>query len=79
MTAIIKAIVLNQTFHYTRCNMPKRVTSLLGPYPSCCARATLFLPKKCCSGGELLVALCQFDRLRFEPKKSQKFIYLMGK
>ena len=34
----------NQIFHYTRCITPKRVTSLRGPSPSHCARATqLFL------------------------------------
>ena len=36
MTAIINAIVLNQTFHYTRCITTKRVMSLLGPSPSNC-------------------------------------------
>ena len=78
MTAIIKAIVLNQTFHYTRCNTPKRVMSLLDPSPRHCARATLFLSKSC-SGGESLATLCRFDRPRFESKKSQKIVSLMGK
>ena len=30
--------LFHQIFHYTRCNTPKRVTSLRGPYPHHCAR-----------------------------------------
>ena len=48
----------NQIFHYTRCNTPKRVTSLWGPSPRHCARATQLLSKKCRSGGEPLATLC---------------------
>ena len=48
----------NQIFHYTRCNIPKRVTSWRGPFPQYCARATQLLSKKCRSGGELLATLC---------------------
>ena len=33
----------NQIFHYTRCNTPKRVTSLRGPSPRHCARVTQFI------------------------------------
>ena len=45
-------------FHYTRCIMPKRVTSLRGPSSSHCARATELLSKKYHSGGEPLATLC---------------------
>ena len=48
----------SQIFHYTRCNTPKRVTSLWGPSPRHCARATQLLSKKCRSGSELLAILC---------------------
>ena len=48
----------NQIFHYTRCTTPKRVTSLRGPSPRHCARATQLLSKKCRSGGEPLATLC---------------------
>ena len=47
-----------QIFHYTRCIMPKRVTSLRGPSPRNYTRATQLLLKKCCSGGEPLATLC---------------------
>ena len=47
-----------KSFIYTRCSTPKRVTSLRGPSPRHCARATQLLSKKCCSGGEPLAALC---------------------
>ena len=36
----------NQIFHYTRCNTPKRVTSLRSPSPRHCSRATQLLSKK---------------------------------
>ena len=49
---------LNQIFHYTRCNTPKRVTSWRGPSPRHCTRATQLLLKKCRSGGEPLATLC---------------------
>ena len=48
----------NQIYHYTRCNTPKRVTSLRGPSRRHCAGATQLLSKKCRSGGELLATLC---------------------
>ena len=48
----------NQIFHYTRCNTPKRVMSLRGPYPRHCARATQLLWKKCRCGGKPLTTLC---------------------
>ena len=35
--------IVNQIFHYTRCNTPKRVTSWRGPSPRHCARATQLL------------------------------------
>ena len=44
--------VVNEIFRYTRCKTPKRVTSLRGPSPRRCARATQLLSKKCRSGGE---------------------------
>ena len=53
-----RQIKSNQIFHYTRCSMPKRVTSLRGPSPRHCARATQLLSKKCCSSGEPLATLC---------------------
>ena len=49
---------INQIFHYTRCNTPKRVTSWRGPSPRHCARATQLLSKKYRSGGEPLATLC---------------------
>ena len=49
-----------QIFHYTSCTTPKRVTSLHGPSPRHCARATLILSKKCRSGGEPLATLMCF-------------------
>ena len=52
-------LIKNQIFHYTRCITPKRVTSLRGPSPRYCARATLLLSKKCRSGGKPLATLCQ--------------------
>ena len=51
-------IFLIKSFIYTRCSTPKRVTSLRGPSPRHCARATQLLSKKCCSGGEPLATLC---------------------
>ena len=45
-------------FPYTRCTMPKRVTSLRSPTPRPCARATQLLSKKYSSGGEPLATLC---------------------
>ena len=42
----------NQIFYYSRCIVPKRVTSLQGPSPHHCARATQLLWKKYCSCGE---------------------------
>ena len=48
----------SQIFHYTRCNTPKRVTSLRGTSPRHCARATHLLLKKCHNGGEPLATLC---------------------
>ena len=50
--------VSNQSFHYTRCNTPKRVASLRGPSPRHCARETQLLLKKCRSGDEPLSTLC---------------------
>ena len=47
-----------KSFHFTRCIMPKRVTSLWGPSLRHCARATRFILKKCLSGGEPLATLC---------------------
>ena len=47
----------NQIFYYTRCNTPKRVTSLRGPSQRHSARATQLLLKKCSSGGKQLAAL----------------------
>ena len=40
--------------YYTSCITPKRVTSLLGPSPRHCARATQLHSKICCSGGKWL-------------------------
>ena len=37
---------LDQEFHYTCCITPKRVTTLRGPSPRHCARATQLLSKK---------------------------------
>ena len=48
----------NQVFHYTCCNMLKRVMSWRGPSPRHCARATQLLSKKCRSGGKPLATLC---------------------
>ena len=46
-------------FHYTRCNMPKRVTNCWWSPRSChCARVIQLLSKKCRSGGELSATLC---------------------
>ena len=47
----------SQIFHYTCCNTPKRVTSLLGPSPRHCTCATQLLSKKCCSGDKPLATL----------------------
>ena len=47
----------NQIFHYTRSNTLKRVSSLRGPFPRHCARATQLLSKKCRSGGKPLATL----------------------
>ena len=49
---------INQIFHYTCCITPKRVTSLRGPSPRHCARATQLFLKKCRSGVEPLTTLC---------------------
>ena len=50
--------VWNQIFYYTRCDTLKCITSLRGPSPRHCARATQLLSKKCRSGGEPLATLC---------------------
>ena len=63
--------VSNQIFHYTRCNTPKRVTSLRGPSLRHCAWATQLHAKKRCSGGESLAHCVQFDLPRFEPQTSR--------
>ena len=47
-----------KSFIYTRCSTPKCVTSLRGPSPRHCARATQLLSKKCCSDDEPLATLC---------------------
>ena len=47
----------NQIFYYTRCNTLMRVTSLQGPSPHHCARATQIFLKKCRSDGEPLATL----------------------
>ena len=52
----------NQIFHYTRCTLPKRVTSWRGPSQRHCTLVTPFLLRKCLGGGEPLA--------RFEPKTS---------
>ena len=48
----------NQIFHYTRCIMPKRLTSLRGPSQRHCARATQLHSKKRCRGGETSATMC---------------------
>ena len=48
----------NQIFHFTRCITPKCVTSLPGPSPRHCARATQLHSKNCRSSGEPLATLC---------------------
>ena len=62
--------VQNEIFHYTRCVTPKRVTSLQGPSPRHCARATQLLSKKCCSGGEPLATLSDLTGTGFEAQTS---------
>ena len=60
---------INQIFHYTRCNTPKRVTSWRGPSPRHCAWVTQLLSKKCRSGGEPLATLVSnLTGPRFEPQ-----------
>ena len=45
-------------FQYSRWITPKGVTSLRGPSPRHCTRATQLLSKKCRNGGEPLATLC---------------------
>ena len=42
----------NLNLNYTRCITPKRVTSLRGPFPRHCARATQLLLNNCRKGGK---------------------------
>jgi len=46
----------NQTFHYTRRIMPKRVTSLLCPTSG---QHSYFNLRRCWSGGESFATLCK--------------------
>ena len=47
----------NQIFH-TRSIMPKRVTSLRGPFPRRCFRAKQLFSNKCRTGDKPLITLC---------------------
>ena len=59
-----RALLLNQIFHYTRCNTPKRVTSWRGPSPRHCSWATQLLSKKRRSGGNPLTTRCPISPAR---------------
>ena len=61
---------LNQIFHYTRCNTPKRVTSWRGPSPRHCPRATqlLSLSQRWRAVGN---AVSDLTGPRFEPLTSR--------
>ena len=56
----------NQTFHYTRCIAPKRVTSLRGPSLRQCARAAQLLSKKC--QFELQTSRSKDERATAQPR-----------
>ena len=58
---------VHQIFHYTRYITPKCVTSLWGPSPRHCTRATRLLSKKFGSSDEPLATLCLI-RLKFKPQ-----------
>ena len=62
--------ILNQTFHYTHCITPKRVTSWRGPSPPHCVRITQLLSTKYRSGSESLVTLFDLTDPRFELRTS---------
>ena len=57
----------SQIFYYTRCITSQRVTSLLGPSPYYCARATHLFSKKCCSSGKWLATLSDLTCPRLKP------------
>ena len=60
-------------FHYTRCNMPKRVTTLLGPSTGHCARATLlrFSKKSCSEWRAVGNTVSNLTSPKFEPQTSR--------
>ena len=52
----------NQVFYYTRCITPKRVTSLRGPFPRHCARATQLLRRNVAAVASYWQHCVRFDR-----------------
>jgi len=60
-TLKLKEFRLNQTLHYTRRIMPKRVTSLRCSSPRHSTRQQSYF-HRCWSGGESLVTLCKIWR-----------------
>ena len=72
---VFAVLISNHIFHYTRCITPKRVTSLRGPYPRHCARATQVFSKKRCKTKKQWRAVGDtvpnLNGLRLEPQTSR--------